>query len=50
MDEKLSMALEDYLKEIWNIASEGREVRVTDIAAAKNIGEGEPLDTSRCMS
>ena len=39
MDEKLSMALEDYLKEIWNIASEGREVRVTDIAAAKNISK-----------
>ena len=39
MDEKLSMALEDYLKEIWIIASEGKEVRVTDIALARGISK-----------
>lgn len=39
MDEKLSAALEDYLVEIWKIARQGREVRVTDIAEIKQISK-----------
>jgi Mn-dependent DtxR family transcriptional regulator len=41
MNEKyqLTMSLEDYLKRIYLLQSEGKEVRVTDIAAVLNISK-----------